>query len=403
MRDSHSPFRAVGPSFLPQKAVLPLKRNLITFLSYLLVATLAAGAAFVVSSRSAPGKLAELESLIDQRFIGEADVETMEDAAAAAMLSATGDRWSYYVPASEYEAHQELMNNAYVGVGITIQEAEEGGFSIVDVTEGAPAQEAGLQIGDILVAVAGESVREKDSNAVRDLVRGEEGTYVDLTVLRQETEKTFSVERRRVETVVATGELLEGNIGLVTIRNFDTRCFDETKAAIDALLEEGAKKLIFDVRSNPGGYANELVKVLDYLLPEGEVFHTVDYRGKESIDYSDAACLDVPMVVLVDGNSYSAAEFFAAALQEYEAARVVGSRTVGKGYFQSTFRLSDGSAVALSIGKYYTPKGENLADVGIVPDVEIDIEDEEKAAQLYYGRLPHEEDPQLQAAIQLLK
>lgn len=147
-----------------------------------------------------------------------------------------------------------------------------------------------------------------------------------MTVLRSGESMTLPVERRKVETVVARGEMLDKTTGLVTIENFDERCAEETIAAIETLLERGAQKLIFDVRNNPGGYADELVKVLDYLLPEGEVFHTVDYSGKEHIDYSDADCLDVPMAVLVNGNSYSAAEFFAAALQENEAAIVVGRR-----------------------------------------------------------------------------
>jgi len=188
----------------------------------------------------------------------------------------------------------------------------------------------------------------------------------------------------------------------VTIENFDDRCAAETIAAIESLLEQGVESLIFDVRNNPGGYAHELVELLDYLLPEGDLFRTVDYKGVEDVEISDAACLDIPMAVLVNGESYSAAEFFAAALQEYEAATVVGEKTTGKGHFQSTFLLSDGSAVALSIGKYYTPKGVSLEGVGIVPDVVVPVEPE-TAREIYYGRLTPEEDPQIQEALEALK
>ena len=156
------------------------------------------------------------------------------------------------------------------------------------------------------------------------------------------------------------------------------------------------------MRHNPGGYASELVKVLDYLLPEGELFRTVRYDGKEDVDMSDADCLDVPMAVLVNAGSYSAAEFFAAALRDYEAAVVVGEQTVGKGYFQTTYQLNDGSAVALSIGEYFTPKGKNLAAVGVTPDVVVTV-DEETASAIYYGTLNPEEDPQIQAAVKTLK
>ena len=196
--------------------------------------------------------------------------------------------------------------------------------------------------------------------------------------------------------------MLEGGIGLVKIDNFDARCAEETITAIEKLRSEGARKLIFDVRNNPGGFAEELVKLLDYLLPEGDLFRSVSFDGKEKVDTSDASFLDMPMAVLVNGNSYSAAEFFAAALQEYEAAVVVGEPTVGKGYYQQTIQLGDGSAVALSTGKYYTPKGNSLAEKGITPTVRVDV-DEETASAIYYGTLQPADDPQIQAAVKALK
>lgn len=382
-----------------------MKEKLLRIGSYILVAALAAAVTLAVFCRGedGPSKLDQLESLIEERFIGEADLTDLEDAAADAMVNATGDRWSYYIPASEYQTYQEQMANAYVGVGITIQTAEEdAGFVVMAVNASGPAAEAGMQVNDLLIEVGGQDVRGMSVSEVRNLVRGEEGTFVDMTVMRKGEHMTLSVERRQVQTPVAEYEMLGNGIGLVTIANFDSRCAEETIAAIESALDNGAKKLIFDVRHNPGGYANELVKVLDYLLPEGEVFHTVTYDGKENIDYSDEKCLDIPMAVLVNSGSYSAAEFFAAALQEYEAAIVVGEKTTGKGYFQNTFLLDDGSAVALSVGKYYTPKGISLADVGITPDVEVSV-DEETSSAIYYGTLTPEKDPQIQAAIKALK
>lgn len=348
-------------------------------------------------------KLEALENLIQERFIGDVDTTAMEDAAAGAMVNALGDRWSYYLSADAYESHMETMENAYVGIGITVLTSNDGtGFAIQAVTEGSGAAEAGLQAGDVVIAVAGEDVREMSSSEMRTLVRGEEGTFVDVTVLRDGQERTFSVERRRYETPVATGTLLSGNVGLVTIENFDSRCAQETIAAIEELVAQGAEKFIFDVRNNPGGYASELIDVLDYLLPEGEIFHTEYYNGKENISYSDEKCLGLPMAVLVNGDSYSAAEFFAAALQEYEAAIVVGTQTCGKGYFQETYQLSDGSAVGLSVGKYYTPKGENLAGIGITPDILVEL-DEASDLELLYDRLAPEEDAQIQAALRALE
>ena len=381
-----------------------MKQKVLQIGSYILVAALASALTLAgMGGTGETSKLSQLQSLIEERYIEGADPTVLEDAAADAMVAATGDRWSYYIPASEYETYQENMANAYVGVGITILSSEDiEGFRIMSVTPGGPAEEAGVQKDDVLIGVDGQDVRQSDANQVRNLVRGEEGTDVVLTVLREEAELELTVQRRHMETPVATYTMLEDRVGLVTIENFDSRCSEETIAAIEALREQGAQKLIFDVRNNPGGFAEELVKVLDYLLPEGDLFRTERYDGYEDVDVSDENFLDMPMAVLVNGDSYSAAEFFAAALQEYEAAIVVGEHTSGKGHFQTTYQLSDGSAVALSIGRYYTPKGVCLEGVGIEPDVPVTV-DEDTAMEIYFDSLPWEEDPQIQAALDALK
>lgn len=379
-----------------------MKDKVLRFLSYVVVAMLATAITLQMTVKTGTGKLDRLENLIQERYIGEADGEAMEDAAAAAMVKATGDRWSYYIPASQYEAHKEQSENAYVGIGITIQQAEDGsGFLIVMVNQNGPAQEAGVQVNDLLIAVEDQDVRVMTADQVRELIRGEAGTKVSLTVMRQGEHQTLAVERRRIESAVATGQMLTDGIGLVKINNFDERCASESIAVIQKLQQEGAKKIIFDVRNNPGGYAEELVKLLDYLLPEGDLFRSVSYDGTEKVDTSDADCLDMPMAVLINGSSYSAAEFFAAALQEYQAATIVGEPTVGKGVYQTTISLGDGSAVALSTGKYFTPKGNSLTDVGVTPDVRVDV-DEETAEKIYYGTLGYADDLQIQAAIQVL-
>lgn len=380
-----------------------MKKKLLTIGSYVLVAMLATVITLALVGENPPSKLDRLEALIENRFIGEADSQALEDAAAAAMVKATGDRWSYYISAKDYDAHREQEENAYVGVGITIQPQEdESGFLIIMVADGGPAKEAGIEVNDLLIGVEDQDIRGMTTDEVGALVKGEEGTKVSLTVMRKGEHMTLSVERRRIEQPVAEGEMLEDGIGLVKINNFDARCAEETISAIEKLRTEGAKKLILDVRNNPGGFADELVKILDYLLPEGDLFRSVSFDGKEQVDTSDENFLDMPMAVLVNGDSYSAAEFFAAALQEYEAAVVVGEPTVGKGYYQQTIPLGDGSAVALSTGKYFTPKGNSLADKGVIPTVRVDV-DEETAAAIYYGTLSAGEDPQLQAAIKALK
>ena len=379
-------------------------KTICLILSYVLVATTAVCVTlWVVAGQIPPGsnKLDQLANLLVQRFVDGADKTELEDAAAHGMVAALGDRWSYYIPADEYAAYLEQKKNAYVGIGVTIQTTETG-YPIQKVAEGGPAAEAGLLAGDIIVAVDGTRVAGMDADAGKALVQGKAGTQVEITVDRNGAEMTFTVTRGTVKTPVATAKLLEGNVGLVTIANFNTNCAKETIAAVESLLEQGAEKLIFDVRYNGGGYAEEMNKVLDYLLPEGELFRTVDYNGKEDVTRSDAKCLDVPMAVLVNGSSYSAAEFFAAALQGYKWATVVGEKTSGKGYFQVVYQLSDGSAVGVSIGKYFTPWGVSLEGVGITPDVPVEVT-QEQASGIYAGTLDPMEDPQILAAIKALK
>lgn len=378
-------------------------KKILRFLSYVLVAALASCLTLVMMPQRkisvSQSKLDQLSQMIQERFIGEADVTEMEDAAADAMVSAIGDRWSHYIPADEYQAYVERMNNSYVGVGITVVALEDGsGYEVRAVTKGGPAEAAGILPGDKIMAVDGAAVSEIGTAEATNRIRGEEGTTVVLTLERAGENMNLTVERRQIQTVVATGLMLPEKVGLVTIENFDERCAQETIAAVDALIADGAQALIFDVRNNPGGYKKELVKVLDYLLPEGALFRSLDYNGIEQVDKSGPDHIDLPMAVLVNGESYSAAEFFAAAIKEYEKGFIAGSQTCGKGYFQITYRLDDGSAVGLSVGKYFTPNGISLAEVGgITPDILVEV-DEATFAAIYAGTLEPMEDPQILAA-----
>ena len=382
-----------------------MKDKILKVLSYILVAALASAVScglMVKEVAKQNTKLNQLSRLIEERFIGDADMTQAEDAAAAAMVDSLGDKWSYYLTAEEYVAHMEQMNNAYVGIGITIAETEDGSaVEVLKVEPNGSAEEAGVQVGDLIVGVEGCDLAEMTITEMRNLVRGKEGTFVVLTMNRAGEVFDLSVERRTVKAIVAAGQMLENNIGLVTIFNFDSRCASESIAVIEDLVAQGAQALIFDVRNNPGGYKDEMVKLLDYLLPEGPLFRSEDYKGQIQVDESDKKCLEMPMAVVVNQNSYSAAELFAAALSEYDWATVVGTQTSGKGYFQVTYQLMDGSAVGLSIGKYTTPNGVNLQDVGITPEILVEV-DQETYYGIYAGILSPEDDPQIQAAVKVI-
>lgn len=369
--------------------------------SYILVATLASALTVPFVRLTEQTKLDELKALIHARFVGEVEDAALDDGAAAGVIAALGDRWSYYVPAGEYSQEQERKENSdYVGIGITITARQDGmGFDIISVAPEGAAISAGILPGDILVGANGKSADELGLEGLSSSIAGEVGTEVSVTVLRDGQQLTFTMARKKIPVVVASGEMLPGNIGLVTIDNFNEKCAQQTIEHVEKLLAQDAKALIFDVRNNPGGYQTELVQVLNYLLPEGDLFITENYAGKRSVDTSDENCIRLPMAVLVNGNSYSAAEFFAAALCEYDWAKVVGEQTSGKGYYQVTYKLSDGSAVALSSGKYFTPKGVNLAEVGgLTPDIPVEV-DEETTRKIITGQLPLMEDPQIQAAV----
>lgn len=380
-----------------------MKKKVLIVLSYVLVAALACGATlFFVSASTDYNKLEDLENLILTSFAGDADKTKIEDAAADAMVNAMGDRWSYYIPAAELPSFLENSENAYVGIGVTVQATDDNsGLMVIAVQPGGPAEEAGVQVGDVIIQVDGESAQDRTVTEISAMIKGEEGTVVSITVLRSGEGITMSMTRKRMETTVASSKLLNEHVGLVTIQNFDERCADETIAAIKALLNQGADMLLFDVRNNPGGYVDELTKILDYLLPEGNLIRTVGTDGSDETVTSDADCVKVPMAVLVNENTYSAAELFAVDLSEYGVARIFGQKTSGKGFFQQVFQFSDGSAAGISVGRYYTSQGNNLEEIGLTPDEEIKLDDESEAL-LYNGMLEPENDAQLQAALSYL-
>ena len=387
-------------------------------LSYVLVGAVSAVIAFLLGTATNPDinytstgafidnedKVDEVRELLKDNFIGDVNDEALTDAAVAAMVKATGDKWSYYMTPEEYKLHLENAKNEYEGIGVTVrQEKENGAFIIEKVESGGGAAVAGLQVGDAITHIEDVSVADMTTADGRNKIRGKKGSSVKLTCRRGTESFSVMVSRGPIAVDVASCQMVGKDIGLITIANFDDRCKTETVECIEELIKKGAKALIFDVRNNPGGYKHELVNILDYLLPEGVLFSSETYDGKKEQDKSDATCLKLPMAVLINKDSYSAAEFFAAALEEYQWAVTVGEPTTGKGYFQTNIDLEDGSAIHLSVGKYFTPKGVSLAEVGgIKPSIEIKLE-EAVAKALAAGTLEPEQDPHVQAAVKALQ
>ena len=374
-------------------------RLVTALLSLLLTLALAFGALWALIGPEGLS-MAEAMVLINARFVGDHDIGKAADAAMDGLITGLGDRWSYYVDAKGYENLKNSKDNAYVGIGVTVSYPEgEEGLYVEAVAENGPAAAAGLRPGDTILAVGEVRLAGEDRSRGTELIQGEAGTQVEL-LLRGGggEERTVSVTRGRVEEHPVSYALLADGTGLITIQNFNSRCADEAIAAVDALREQGAERLVFDVRNNGGGFLDELTRLLDYLLPEGPIFRSQTKAGRETVVSSDAGCVEMPMAVLVNENTYSAAELFAAELQEWDWGEVVGVQTFGKGFSQQTFPLLNGGAVNLSTAKYFTGQGNCLIGVGLTPDRVVEL-DEEQAAKLRARILDPAEDPQLQAAI----
>ena len=312
------------------------------------------------------------------------------DSALDGMVEGLGDRWSYYLDPESYQDTLESRANNYVGIGITVSYDREDGLLVQEVTEEGPAQQAGVKAGDIITHVDGASVAGDARYEATDMIAGEEGTQVELTLLGEDgTTRTVTCTRQTLKSDSVSSKLLDDGVGYVRLDNFYSGAASSLSREVQSLMDQGATSLVLDVRSNPGGYVAELIVALDYLLPEGPVFTERPRWGEETVYDSDAECVDLPMAVLVDAYSYSAAELFAAQLRESVQAPIVGEVTSGKGYAQLTFPLVNGGGLGLSVSAYCTGGGHSLIGEGIQPDVELSLDDSGT-------------DNQLQAAIDLL-
>ena len=344
-------------------------------------------------------KLKSVADIVDKYFVGEYEEADAIEVALAGYVAGLDDVWSAYYTAEQTASIEEGEANQYVGIGVTYSTAAESLYQITAVTPGGPADLAGILPGDKLLTAAGVDVNTLETgDDLAALVKGEIGTQVTIVVERAGEPLTFNITRDVIYTYSVTSRMLENNVGYIAIADFDSNVDDEFREHLTTLQEQGAKGFIFDVRNNPGGYVSVMHEMLDGLLPEGPVITMVDKAGEEMPLTSDADMLEMPMVVVTNEYSVSAAEFFAAALQEYDMATVVGTKTSGKGYSQQTFKLSDGSRVHISTTRYYTPKGNSLAETGVTPDlvVELPLED---LNLLLSGKLADADDEQLQSAI----
>lgn len=344
-------------------------------------------------------KLMELETCVNQNFYKNHDEEAAMEGAMKGYVYGLDDPYSTYLTAEEYSDWQTMESGTQTGIGVTVQYDEEG-LLIVEVAEGYPADKSGMEVGDIITAVEGEKVSDTGYDEAVASVKGEENTEVQLTVMRDGEEMEFTVTRSEISVTTSEGQMLEGNIGYIRVSAFRENTDEQFLNALNRLMNEGAEAIIFDVRNNGGGMLSSLKEMLDSLLPEGNIAIATYGNGEvETIIKSDAEELDIPMAVIVNENTASAAELFAASLHDFDKAFLVGDTTYGKGIMQNTLELSDG-AITLTVATYQTVRGECYHETGITPDYEISLPENFVPD---FGNPDIKEDIQLRTAYEKIK
>ena len=344
-----------------------------------------------------------IEETVKDNYTGEIDDQDMEEYMYKGLMASLGDPYSAYYTSEEYEELNAETTGSYQGIGVVMQQdADTGEVKVLRCYEGGPGAEAGLLPEDVLIQVNGENVAGMELSEVVDLVKSSEGGTASLIISR-EGESDYleiNVPLEEVNIPVVEYEMLEDNIGYISIYEFTGQAVSQYEEAFEELQSQGMKRMIIDVRNNPGGLLTSVCDLLEDMLPEGLMVYTEDKDGKRQEYTCDGENeLEMPLVVLVNGNSASASEIFAGAIQDYGTGTIVGTTTFGKGVVQSLIPFTDGSAIKTTTAKYYTPSGRCIHGTGIEPDVEVELtEGLEQKSELTY-----EEDNQLQTAVETVK
>lgn len=321
------------------------------------------------------GKLNAIDSVLESFYFGDVDDETAKDNIYKAYLSSYGDRYTMYYTADEYKALKESTNGKFYGIGAVCQLSGEGGVLLVDVYDNGAGYQAGLRSGDRVVNVDGRDITGMELSSAVALIKGDKGTSVTLEVIRGTERLTFSAVRDAVEAKTVSYTLLDNNIGYLSISQFEEVTTKQFKAAVEDLQSQGMKGLVIDIRNNPGGLLDTVVGMLKYMLPDGLIVYTEDKQGnRKEYKGQDNDEFNLPLAVIVNGNSASASEIFAGAIQDYGKGTIIGTQTYGKGIVQTVKPLTDGSAIKFTIAKYFTPKGQDIHGKGVTPDMVVEYD-----------------------------
>lgn len=350
---------------------------------------------------SSTSLISRLKNVVDKYYLGDADEQKMSESAAKGYIEGLEDEYSEYITAEEYAEFSQEIYGSFVGIGIYFGKNTNDEMMVVSTIENSAAEKAGLQSGDIITKVDDyEVTTDSTTSEVSAKIKGEEGTKVKMEILREGEKMTFEITRENVKLHYVKAEVLENNIGYITVSSFDEGTADEFKNKLEELQSKNVKSLIIDLRNNGGGIVQEATQIADYLLDKDQkIIITKDKQGKEEITLSKEDKLtDLPVVVLVNGYTASSSEILASALKDNNRAKVVGTKTYGKGVIQNVYRLTDGSALKLTTHEYYTAIGNKINKLGIIPTEEVELPD---GVNVY--NIPRDKDTQLKKAIELLK
>lgn len=347
-------------------------------------------------------KITKLEAIIDEMYLEDVDKDAFADGIYKGLVNSLGDPYSVYYTADEFDSLKESSSGVYSGIGATVsQDVKTGIVTIVKPFVGGPAYESGVLPGDIIYKVNSTEVTGMELTEVVGKMKGKEGSSVTVTFVREGENEPLEIDikRRKIEVPTIEYEMLDNKIGYISILEFDEVTAEQFRAAIDDLEKQGQVGMIVDVRNNPGGLLNIVVDMLDRMLPDGIIVYTEDKNGEGDEFFSDAKEeFKKPLAVLINGNSASAAEIFAGAIQDYKVGTLVGTTSFGKGIVQSVRPLYDGTAIKITVSKYFTPNGKNIHGTGIEPDVEVKLADDLKQKVV----IEKSEDNQLQKAIEII-
>ncbi len=359
-----------------------------------------------VSMEQIQDKMEVLEQYVNQYYYFDdtVDMNAIAEDVYEAYIAGLDDPYSVYYTPEEMNSMLESISGSYCGIGAVVSQYQNGEVVVVLPYEGTPAAEAGLQSGDIILSIDGTEITGMGLEAAVALVKGEEGTSAVFKIRRDEEEFEVTITRRKIDVPSVSHEMKDGNVGYVYISSFEDNTSEQFQAAIEDLLSQGAEGIVFDLRDNGGGTLDAVTSMLDYILPEELLLYMEDKYDNRQNYYSEASCMDenIPMAVIINGNTASASEVFTGALQDYKRAKVFGTKSFGKGVVQNLIPLSDGSGLKLTIAEYFTPLGRNFNHNGIDPDEVVELPTEEEAYD-EQGYLKEEYDTQLNAAVAYVK